>query len=134
MRRIFGPKRNKVTAEWRKLHDEGLNNLYSSPKIFRVIKSRRMRRAGHIAHRGERRGFTRFWSGNLRERDILEDSGVDGRIILRLILTHWHTQPELGCENMDCVDVAKDKDWWRPVVNAVMNLRVPQNAGNFLTN
>jgi len=78
LRRIFGPKRGKVTGEWRKLHNEELNDLYCSPYIVRVIKSRRMRWAGHIVCMGER-----FWWGNLRERDHLEDPGVDGRIILR---------------------------------------------------
>jgi hypothetical protein len=57
LRGIFGPKRNKVTGEWRKLHDVGLNDLYSSPNIVRVIKSRRIRWAGHVARRGERRGL-----------------------------------------------------------------------------
>jgi hypothetical protein len=54
-RRIFGPKRDKVTGEWRKLHDEELNNLYSTPDIIRQIKSRRMRWAGHVARMGEER-------------------------------------------------------------------------------
>jgi len=49
LRRIFGPKRDEVTGEWRKLHNEELNDLYSSPNIVRVIKSRRMRWAGHVA-------------------------------------------------------------------------------------
>ena len=57
LRGLFGPKRNKVTGEWRKLHHEGLNDLYSSPNIVRVIKSRRMRWAGHVERRGERRGL-----------------------------------------------------------------------------
>ena len=56
LRRIFVPKRDEVTAEWRKLHNDELNGLYCSPTIVRVIKSRRMRRAGHVAHMGERRG------------------------------------------------------------------------------
>ena len=59
LRRIFGPKRDGVTGEWRKLHNEELNCLYSSPNIIRVIKSRRMRWAGHIARMGERRGVYR---------------------------------------------------------------------------
>jgi len=56
LRRIFGPKRNEVTGEWRKLHNEELNDLYSLPINFWVIKSRRMRRSGHVARMGERRG------------------------------------------------------------------------------
>ena len=58
-RRIFGPKRDEVTREWRKLHNEELNDLYSSSSIVRVIKSRRMRWAGHVAPMGERRGVYR---------------------------------------------------------------------------
>ena len=63
LRRIFGPKRDEVTGEWRKLHSEELNDLYSSPNIVRVIKSRRMRWAGHVALMGERRGVFRALVG-----------------------------------------------------------------------
>jgi len=56
LRRIFGPRRDKVTGEWRKLHNKGLNDLYCSPNIFRVVKSRRMRWAGHVAAYGGGRG------------------------------------------------------------------------------
>jgi hypothetical protein len=56
LRRVFGPKRDEVTGEWRKLHNEELNYLYCSPNIFRVIKSRRMKLVGHVARLGERRG------------------------------------------------------------------------------
>jgi hypothetical protein len=59
LRRIFGPKRDGVTGEWRKLHNEDLNDLYSSPNIVRVIKSRKMRWAGHVARMGERGGL--YW-------------------------------------------------------------------------
>ena len=59
LRRIFGPKGNEVTGEWRKLHDEELNDLYCSPNIIRVIKLNRMRWAGHVARMGERRGVCR---------------------------------------------------------------------------
>jgi hypothetical protein len=74
---------DKVTGEWKKLHNEELNDLYSSPNIVRVITSRRMRCAGHVARMGRCESYTGFWWANLRERDHLEDPGVDGRIILR---------------------------------------------------
>jgi hypothetical protein len=80
LRRIFGPKRDEVTGEWRELHEE-LNDLYSSPNIVQVIKSR-MKWVGHVAHMGERRGVYRVLVGNLKEIDHLGDPGVDGRIIL----------------------------------------------------
>jgi hypothetical protein len=79
LRRIFGSERDKVTGEWGKFHNEELHDLYSSPNIVRVIKSRRMRWAGHVARMG--RGVYRVLWGNLREGDL----GVDGRIILRWI-------------------------------------------------
>jgi len=63
LRRLFGPKRDEVTGEWRKLHNEELSDLYSSPSIVRVIKSRRMRWAGHVAFMGERRGAYRVLVG-----------------------------------------------------------------------
>jgi hypothetical protein len=82
---IFGPKRDEVTAVWRKLNIEELNDLYSSPIIVRVIKSRRMRWAGHVARMGDGRGVYRGLVGKLRERDLVEDPDIDGRIILRWI-------------------------------------------------
>jgi hypothetical protein len=75
--------------EWRKLHKEKLNDPYSSPNIVQVIKWRRMRWAGHLARMGRREAYTGFWWGNLRERDHLGDTGVDGRIILKWILMKW---------------------------------------------
>ena len=88
LRRIFGPKRDEVTGEWRKLHNE-LNNLYSSPSIVRVIKSRRMRWAGHVARMGRGEVCTGFWWGNLREGDHWGDPGLDGRILLGWIFGKW---------------------------------------------
>jgi hypothetical protein len=85
LERIFGPKRDEVTGEWRKLHNENHGDLYSSPNIVQVIKSRRMRWAGHVACIGGGEVHTRFWWGNLRERDHLEDPGIDGRTIFRWI-------------------------------------------------
>ena len=83
--RVLRPKRKEITREWRKLHEEELNDLYASPNTVRVIKSRRMRLAGHIGSMEKRTGVYRFWWGNLRERDHLGDRGVDGRLILRWI-------------------------------------------------
>jgi len=67
MLQIIGPKKDEVTGEWRKLLNEQLHDLYCSPDIIRVMKLRRMRWAGHVAHMGERGGAYRVWRGNLRE-------------------------------------------------------------------
>jgi hypothetical protein len=64
LRRIFGPKRDEVTGEWRKLHNEVLRDLYSSPSVSRIIKSRRMRWEGHVARMGEKRNAYRLFVGN----------------------------------------------------------------------
>ena len=77
LRRTFGPKRDEVTGDCRKLHNEELNNLYSSPNIVRVIESRRMRWAGHVARMGRVKVYTGIWWGNLREREHLKDPGVE---------------------------------------------------------
>jgi len=71
LRGIFGPMRDEVTGEWRKLHNEELNDLYCSPNIFRVIKSRRMRWAGHVASMGEKRDVYRVLVGKLEEKKPL---------------------------------------------------------------
>ena len=91
LRKIFGPKRDEATAEWRKLHDEELNDLYASPNILRVIiKARRMRWVGHVECMGDRRDAYMVLVGeNLRERDHLETPGVDGRIILKWMFKKW---------------------------------------------
>ena len=89
LRRIFGPRRDKVTGEWKRLHNEELNDLYSSPNIVRVIKSRRMRWAGHVAPMSEVRGCIGSWWGNRRERDHWGDLGADGWIILGWISRRW---------------------------------------------
>jgi hypothetical protein len=68
LRRIFGPKRDEVTRGWRKLHNEEIHNLYSSPSIIRMIKSRRMRGAGHVARMGERRNACRILVGKSEGR------------------------------------------------------------------
>jgi len=85
LRRVFGPKRDEVTREWRKLHNEELNDLYSLPNIVRLVKSRRMRWAGHVARMGEDRGVHRVLVGKPEEKDHWGDQDVDGKIILRWI-------------------------------------------------
>jgi hypothetical protein len=69
LRRIFGPKRDEVTGEWRKLHNKELHDLYSSPSIIRIMKSRRMRWAGHVARIGGKRNAYRLLLGKPEERD-----------------------------------------------------------------
>ena len=89
LRRIFGTRRDEVTGEWRRLHNEELNDRYCSPNIVRVIKSRRMRWAGHVARMGEERGCIGSWEGKRREGDHWGDLGVDGWIILGWISRRW---------------------------------------------
>ena len=117
LRGIFGPKRDEVRGEWRKLHSEGLSDLYCSLNIFGVIKSRRMKWARHVAHMGIGQVYTGFWWGNLRERDHLKDPGLDGNIILRWIFRKWFG-------GMDWIELAQDRDRWRALVNTMLNLRV----------
>ena len=89
LRIIFGPRRNVVKGEWRGMHNEELNDMYSSPNILWVIKSRRMRWAGHVERMGEKMGCIGSWWGNRRERNHWGDLGVDGRIILGWISRKW---------------------------------------------
>ena len=88
LRRIFGPMRDKVTGEWRRLHNEKLNDLYSTPNNVRVIKSRRMRWAGHVGRMSEERGLYRVLLG-MERRSHWGDLGVDGWIILGWISRRW---------------------------------------------
>jgi len=127
LRKIFGPKRDEVTGEWRKLRTDELNYLYSSHNIVRVIKSRRMRWAGHVARMGERRGIYRVLGGTREGKRPLGRPRHRWEDNIKMGLK------EVGCGVMDWIDVSQDKDRWRAVVNAVMNILVPQNAGNFLT-
>ena len=88
------------------MHNEVLNGLYLSPNIIRVIKSIKMRWAGHVARMGRGPLHMGFWWENLKERDHLEDPGVDARIIFRWIFWKWD-------EYMDWIDLAQENDRWR---------------------
>jgi hypothetical protein len=127
LRRIFKPTRDEVTGEWRKLHNEELNNLYSSPNILRVITLRRMRWAGHVTRMGKGRGVYRFFVGMPEERRPLGRSRHRWEDNIRMDIR------EVRCRCVDWMELAQDRDSWRALVSVVMNLWVPQNAGNFLT-
>jgi len=117
--RIFGPSSDKVTGEWRRLHNKELNDLYCSPNIVRVIKSRRMRWAGYVAHMGEERGVYRVLVGKPEGRRPL------GRPRHRWVYNIRMDLQEVGCGYMDWIGLAQDTDRWRTLVSAVMNLWVP---------
>ena len=117
--RIFGPKMDEVTGKWRKLHNDVLNDLYSSPNIIRVIKSRRMRWAGHVARMVERRGVYRVLVGKT------EGNRSFGRPRLRWQDNIKMDLQEVGWRDMDWIYLSQDMHSWRDVVNAVMKLRVP---------
>jgi len=119
LRRIFGPRRDKGTGECRRLHNEELNDLYASPNIVRVIKSRRMRFAGHVVHMGEKRGVYRVLVGKLEGKRPLGRPRHRWEDNIRMYFQ------EVGCGYMDWIGLAQDRDGWRRLVSAVMNLRVP---------
>ena len=119
LRRIFGPRWDEVTGEWRRLHNEELSDLYSSPNIVRVIKSRRMRWAGHVARMGEERAVYRVLMGKPEGKRPL------GRPRRRWVDNIRVDLQEVGCGYVDWIGLAQDRDRWRKLVSAVMNLRVP---------
>jgi hypothetical protein len=119
LRRTLGPKRDEMTGGWRKLHNEELHGLYSSPSIIRVIKARRMRWAGHVARMGEARGAY----------DILVGR-PEGRRPLGRTRRRWEDNikidlREIGFGDVDWIHLAQDRDKWLALVNTVMSLRVP---------
>jgi hypothetical protein len=89
LRRIFGPKRNEVIGELRKLHNKELHDLYFSPTIVRVIKSRKMRWLRHVVRMGEKKGVYRVWVGKPKGKSHWGDPVVDGRLILRRFFRKW---------------------------------------------
>jgi len=119
LRRIFAPRREEVTGEWMRLHNEELNDLYSSPNIVRVIKSRRIRWAGHVARMGEERGVNRVLVGKPKGRRPL------GRPRRRWVDNIRTDLQEVECVYMEWIVLAQVRDRWRTLVSAVMNLRVP---------
>jgi len=118
LRRIFGPRKDEVMGEWRRLHNEELNDLYSSPSIVRVIKSGRIRWNGHVACRGEERGVYRVLAGKPEGKRPL------GRPRRRWVENIRMDLQEMGCGYMDRTGPAQDRDRWRMLVSAVMNLQV----------
>jgi hypothetical protein len=125
LRRIFVPKRDRVTGGWRELHNEELHNLYSSPSIIRIIKSRRLRLARHVARMGEKRNVYRLLVGKP------EGKRPVGRPRRRWIDNIKMDLLEIELNVVDWIDLAQDRYRWRALVNSVMNLRVPENAGKY---
>jgi hypothetical protein len=119
LRRIFGPKRDEVTGGWRKLHNEELRYLYSSPSIIRLIKSRRMRWAGHVARMGEKKNADKLLVGKPEGKRPL------GRPTHKWVGNIKMDLLEIGWGAVDWIGLARDRDKWRALVNVVMNLRVP---------
>jgi hypothetical protein len=118
LRSIFGPKRDEVTGGLRKLHNEELRDLYSSPSIIRIIKSRRMRWAGHVARMVEKRNAYRLLVGKPEGKRPL------GRPRRRWVDNIKMDLLEIGWGGVDWIGLAQDRDKWRALVNVVINLRV----------
>jgi hypothetical protein len=118
-RRIFGPKRDEVTGEWRKLHNEELRDLYSSPSIIRITKLKRMRWVGHVARMGEKRNAYRLSVGKPEGKRPLERSRPRWVDNIRMELG------EVGSGDVDWIGLAHDRNRWGALVNSVLNLRIP---------
>jgi hypothetical protein len=115
LRRIFGPKRDEVTGEWRKLYNEELRDLHYLPSIIRIIKSRRMRWAGHVARTGEKRNAYMLLVGKRLlgrpRRRWVDNIRVD------LLKFRW--------DDVEWISLAQDGNRWRDLVNLILNLQVP---------
>jgi hypothetical protein len=118
LRKIFGPKRDEVTGEWRKLHNGELHNLYSSSDIIRQIKSRRMRWVEHVERMGEGRNVYGVLVGKPEGKRPLERPRRRWEDGIKMDLR------EIGWGWVEWIHLAQDRDRWRAVMNAVMNLRV----------
>jgi hypothetical protein len=119
LRRIFGPKRDEVTGGWRKLHDEEIRELYSSPSIIRIIKSRWMRWARHVARMGEKRNAYRLLVGKP------EGKGPLGRPRRKWVDNIKMDLLEIEWGSVDWISLVQVRDKLRALVNVVMNFRVP---------
>jgi hypothetical protein len=118
LERIFGPKWDEATGEWRKLYSEELHILYSSPSIIKQIKSRRMRWTGHVASIGEDRKAYRVFVEKPEGKRKL------GRPRRRWENGNRMDLGETGCRSVDWNHLAEGRDFWRALMNTVMNLRV----------
>jgi len=119
LRRVLGRMRDEVTGEWRKLHKEELNDLYSLPNIVRVVTSRRMRWAGHVARMGEDRGVHRVLVGK-----------PEGQRLLGSPRRRWQDNSKMDLQEVgggrgDGMELAQDRDRWRALVGTVRDFRVP---------
>jgi hypothetical protein len=114
-----GPKRDEVRGEWRKLRNEELHDLYSSPSIIRIIKSRRMRWGGHVTRMGVKRNVYRLLVGKPEGKRPL------GRPRLRRVDNIKIDLGEIGWGDMDWIGMTMDRNRWRALVNSVLNFRVP---------
>ena len=119
LRKIFGPKRDEVTGEWRKLHNEELNDLYSLPNIVPVVKSRRMRWAGQVACMGEDRVVYRVLVGKPEGKRPLGRPRCKWEDNIKMDLQ------EVGRSRGDWMELAQDRDRWRALMGTVRDFRVP---------
>jgi hypothetical protein len=121
LRKIFGPKREE-DGSWKKLHNDEFHSLYSSPNIVRVIKSRRMRWAGHVARMGEGRGVYRILVGRPESKRPLGRPRRRWKDNIKMDLR------EIGFVGANWIQLAQDRVQWRTLVKTMRNLRVPQES------